>query len=149
MEGANLVSTPLANHFRLSKEQCPMTQQEYERLAKVPYASAVGSLMYDMVCTRPDIAHAIRVVSRFMSNLGEEHRKAIKWILSYLRGTIDTTLCYGDTEISMQGYVGSDLVGDHDSRKSTTRYVFTLDNARSSWASQLQKVVALSTTEAE
>ena len=92
-------------------------------MAKVPYASTVCNLMYTMVCMRPDIAHAVGVVSRFMSNQGDEHWKAIKWILRYLRGTIDTALCDGDTEISLQGYVDSDLAGDHDSRKSTTGYV--------------------------
>ena len=74
MEGARPASTLLANHFRLSKEQCPVTQKEHEHMAKVPYASAVASLMYAMVCcTGLDIAHAVGVFSRFMSNLGEEH----------------------------------------------------------------------------
>ena len=56
-------------------------------MSKVPYALAVGSLMYAMVCTRPDIAHAVGVVSRYMNNLGKEHWMAVKWILRYLRGT--------------------------------------------------------------
>ncbi|CAN0919975.1 Retrovirus-related Pol polyprotein from transposon TNT 1-94 [Linum grandiflorum] len=55
-------------------------------MKNVPYASAVGSLMYAMVCTRPDIAHAFGVVSRFLSNPGKEHWVAVKWILCYLRG---------------------------------------------------------------
>ena len=46
-------------------------------MAKVPYASTVGNLMYAMVCIRPDIAHAVGVVSRYMSNPGKEHWKAI------------------------------------------------------------------------
>ena len=57
-------TTPLANHIKLSKEQSPKTAQEREHMALVPYTSAVGSLMYVMVCTRPDIAHAVGVVSR-------------------------------------------------------------------------------------
>ena len=97
MEGAKPVSTPLANHIRLSKEQYPVTPQERERMAKVPYASVVGSLMYAMVCTRPNIALAVEVVSRYMSGPSEEHWKAVKWILRYLRVTINTALCYGDT----------------------------------------------------
>jgi hypothetical protein len=52
-------------------------------MSKVPYASAVGSLMYAMVCTRPDIAHAVGVVSRYMNNPGKEHWMAVKWILRY------------------------------------------------------------------
>ena len=66
---------PLANHFKLSKEQSPKTTEERDHIALVPYASAVGSLMYAMVCTRPDIAHALGVVSRYMANPRKEHWK--------------------------------------------------------------------------
>ncbi|GJV96651.1 hypothetical protein Tco_1548228 [Tanacetum coccineum] len=52
---------------------------------RVPYASAVGSLMYAMVCTRPDLAHAVGVVSRFLSNPGKKHWETVKWIFRYLR----------------------------------------------------------------
>ena len=66
---------------------CPKTQEEMDYMSKVPYASTVGSLMYAMVFTRPDIAHAVGVVSRYMNNPGKEHWMAVKWILRYLRGT--------------------------------------------------------------
>ncbi|XP_068667674.1 secreted RxLR effector protein 161-like [Aristolochia californica] len=79
----------------------------------VPYAYAIGSLMYVMVCTRLDIAHAMGVVSRYMSN--------------------------PDTN----------MTGDIDGRKSTTGYVYTLGATTVSWVSKLQKIVALSTIEAE
>ena len=69
MNEAKPVSTPLGRHFKLSKEQSLKTEKEMDHLSKVPYASAIGSLMYVMVCTRPDIAHAVRVVSRFMSRM--------------------------------------------------------------------------------
>uniref|UniRef100_A0A2N9ELN6 Reverse transcriptase Ty1/copia-type domain-containing protein n=1 Tax=Fagus sylvatica TaxID=28930 RepID=A0A2N9ELN6_FAGSY len=68
MDEAKSVSTPLGSHFRLTKDQSPKTEQEQAYMSKVPYASAIGSLMYAMVCTRPDIAHAVGVVSRYMSN---------------------------------------------------------------------------------
>jgi ATP-binding cassette subfamily B (MDR/TAP) protein 1 len=68
MHDAKPVGTPLAGHFKLSKEQCPQTQQEANYMSKVPYASAIGSLMYAMVCTRPDIAHVVGVVSRLMND---------------------------------------------------------------------------------
>jgi hypothetical protein len=59
MENAKRVSAPLANHFSLSTSQCPRTIQETEGMSKVPYANAVGCLMYVMVCTRPNLAHAV------------------------------------------------------------------------------------------
>ena len=73
MENAKAVSTPLPGHLKLTKEMCPKTQEEEDNMSKVPYASAVGSLMYAMVCTRPDIAHAMGVVSRYMSHPRIEH----------------------------------------------------------------------------
>ncbi|XP_037492286.1 uncharacterized protein LOC119369668 [Jatropha curcas] len=83
MSNAKLVSTPLAGHFKLNLSQCPSSEKEKEEVKRIPYASTVGSLMYAMVCTRPDIAHAVGVVSRFLSNPGKEHWNAVKWILSY------------------------------------------------------------------
>ena len=71
MSKAKPVSTPLANHFKLFSEQCPKTDKEIEDMAKVPYASAVGCLMYAMVCTRPDLAHAVSQVCKYMSKLGK------------------------------------------------------------------------------
>ena len=58
-------------------------------MSKVPYASAMGCLMYAMVYTRPDLAHAVNLVSKFLSNMGRMHLDAVKWIFRYLRGTID------------------------------------------------------------
>ena len=71
MQNAKLVSIPLASHFKLSKDVCPKTQEEMAYMSKVPYASAVGSLMYAMVYTSPDIAHVVGVVSRYMKNPGK------------------------------------------------------------------------------
>ena len=78
MNEAKLVSTPLGSHFKLSKEQSLKTEEEMDHMSKVPYVSAIGSLMYAMVCTRPDIAHAVGVVSRCMSRPGKQHWEAIK-----------------------------------------------------------------------
>jgi hypothetical protein len=149
MKNEKPVSTPLANHFKLTKEMCPKTQEEIEYMSRVPYSSAVGSLMYVMVCTRPDISHAVGVVSRYMKNLGKEHWEVVKWILRYLRGISTHALCFEGSYIFLQGYVDSNMAGDKDSRRSTTWYVFTIGGTTVSWISKLQKVVSLSTTEAE
>ena len=105
MQDSKPVKVPIPVGVRLSAEQCPKTQEEEEDMSRVPYASAVGSLMYAMVCTRPNIAHAVGVLSRFMSKPGKEHWKAVKWVLRYLRGTSDYGLCY-------QGRPGLDRVLD-------------------------------------
>jgi hypothetical protein len=85
MQNEKLVITPLAIHFKLTKEICPNTQEEIDYMSRVPYSSAVGSLMYAMVCTRPDIAHAVGVVSMYMNNPGKEHWEEVTCILRYLR----------------------------------------------------------------
>ena len=95
MTTAKPVQTPLPAHFRLSEQQCPITYTDKSEMIKIPYASAVGCLMYAMVLTRPDITHAVSVVSRYMSNPGKEHWKAVRWILRYLRGTSGHGLIYG------------------------------------------------------
>lgn len=149
MNDAKPKTTPLANHLKLSKEQSPKTTKERDYMAQVSYASAVGSLMYAMICTRPDIAHAVGVVSRFMANPGEEHWKTVKWLLRYLKGTSNTSLCYGTGKTVLQGFVDADLSGDVDSSKSTSGYIYTIDGTAVSWMSKLQKCIALSSTEAE
>ena len=70
---AKPVSSPFGSHLKLSSKQSPSSEKEKEEMQKVPYASVVGSLMYVMVCTRPNIARAIGVVSRFLSNTRKEH----------------------------------------------------------------------------
>ena len=105
MQDAKPVSTPLASHLKLTKEMCPKTQEEIDCMSKVPYSSVVGSLMYAMVCTRPDIAHAVGVVSRYMNDPGKEHWMAVKWILRYLRGTTAHALSFGGSSIVLHGYV--------------------------------------------
>jgi hypothetical protein len=149
MQNEKTVSTPLANHLKLTKEMCPKAQKEIEYMSRVPYSSTVGILMCEMVCTRPNIAHAVGVVSKYMNNLGKEHWEAVKWILRYLRGTSTHALCFGGSKIFLQGYVDSYMVGDKDRMRVTTRYFFTVGGAKVSWISKIQKVVALSSIEAK
>ena len=150
MDTSKPVSTPLASHFKLSELQMPQSMDEVEHMSKVPYASAVGSIMYAMVCTRPDIAQSVSVVSKYMANPGKRHWEAVKWILRYLKGAPDVGLTFRKSEgISILGYVDSDYAGDLDRRRSTTGYIFTLVGSAVSWKSTLQSIVALSTTEAE
>lgn len=94
-------------------------------MSKISYASAVGSLMYVMVCTRLDIAHVVGV-SRYMSNLVKQHWEAIKFIMRYLRGTSSLKLTFGTGKSMLAGYTDSNMARDLDHRKSTSGYVMTL-----------------------
>lgn len=152
MHDSKPVRTPLGAHFSLSAALSPSTDEDRDYMSHVPYASAVGSIMYAMVCTRPDISHAVSVVSRYMANPGKEHWQAVKWIFRYLKGTPDFGLVFSrDRNISdgIVGYYDSYYAGDLDKRPSTTGYVFTLAGGAVSWRSMLETPVALSTTEAE
>ena len=113
MENSKKGTLPFGHGVHLSKEQSPKTLEQKERMSRIPFASAVGSLMYAMLCTRPDICYAVGIVSRYQSNLGEEHWIAVKHILKYLRRTRDYMLVYSSGSL----YTNSDFQGDIDSRK--------------------------------
>ena len=82
----------IQSNARLSKTQSPNTEAEIAEMSRIPYASAVGSIMYAMTCTRPDVAFALSMVSRYQENPGKAHWTAVKNILKYLRRTKDCSL---------------------------------------------------------
>ncbi|GJV06666.1 retrovirus-related pol polyprotein from transposon TNT 1-94 [Tanacetum coccineum] len=102
---ANKILGMQIHRDRLSSKMSPSSEKEKMKMSRVPYASAMGSLMFVMICTRPDIAHAVGVVIRYMAEPGREHWEAVKRILRYIKGTFRCDL---------------------DGSKSTTGYVFTL-----------------------
>lgn len=92
MSNAKAVSTSLAAHFKLSAALCSTDATAKGLMYSIPYESAVGSTMYLMVRIRPNIAYAVGKVSRYMSNLGREHWEAVKWIMRYIKGSLETRL---------------------------------------------------------
>jgi chaperone required for assembly of F1-ATPase len=119
-------------------------------MTNIPYASAVGSIMYAQVCTRPDIAFAVGMLGRYQSNPGLDHWKAAKKVLRYLQGTKDYMLMFRRTdEFEVLGYSDSDFAGCLDSRKSTSGYIFMLAGGAVSWRSAKQTLTATSTMQAE
>jgi hypothetical protein len=116
---------------------------------KTTYQSMVGSLMYAILGTRPDIAFAVSVVSRYASNPDNSHLKAVKDIFRYLRGTINFELCFQGTLESLTGYTDASWGDDTSTRRSTSGYTFNLGSGAITWSSKRQPTVALSTCEAE
>ncbi|KAK8660947.1 hypothetical protein V6N13_051852 [Hibiscus sabdariffa] len=124
MEESKRGFLPMRHGISLLKEMCPSTPQERERMSQIPYASAIGSIMYAMICTRPDLSYALSMTSRYQANPSEGHWTAVKNILKYLRRTKDVFLVYGgEEELRIKGAV--------------------------SWKSSKQDTVADSTTEAK
>jgi hypothetical protein len=145
------VSTPLDPGSRLDMSQCPQTPEDDEFMRDKPYVSAVGALMYLAIATRPDIAHAVGVLCRFMSKPGPAHWKAAKHLFRYLRGSVDYRLTYAPDPSSSQlftTYSDADHGGNPDNGRSTSAYVVKMGTGAVSWMSRLQSIVALSTTEA-
>ena len=151
MENSKRGFLPMSHGIKLSKTQCPTSKEERERMSRIPYASAIGSIMYAMLCTRPDVAYALSITSRYQSNPGESHWTAVKNILKYLRRTKDVVLTYGGQEddLVVKGYTDASFQFDLDDFRSQSGYVFCLNGGVVSWKSSKQDTVADSTTEAE
>jgi hypothetical protein len=145
MKGYNSCQVPMENRLRLRKND------KIELVDKTKYRSIVGSLRY-LVNTRPDIAYVVGIVSRYMEEPGAGHWAAVKQILRYMAGTMNFGCVYKKlslTEPMLVGFSDSDLASDVDDRKSTSGSMFLLGTSLVTWASQKQRVVALSSCEAE
>jgi hypothetical protein len=139
---------PIVKGEKYGDWQCPRNQYEIDQMKAVPYASAVGSLQYCQVCTRPDLAFVTGLLGRFQSDPGLEHWKLVKKVLRYLQGTKGLMLTYRKSEyLKLIGYSDSDYAGED--RKSTSGYIFTLAGGAISWKSSKQTVTTSSTMYAE
>ncbi|WVZ75291.1 hypothetical protein U9M48_023361 [Paspalum notatum var. saurae] len=144
MGACNPCATPMETRLKLSKHSASPAVDATE------YRSLIGSLRY-LMNTRPDLAFAVGFLSRFMEDPRQEHMAAIKHLLKYVAGTVDYGLVYArsNAEPGPVGYSDSDMADDLDGRKSTSGIIFFLDGNPVTWQSQKQRVVALSSCEAE
>ena len=138
----NVARTPVDLTLHLTKNTgSGISQLEYSRI--------IGSLMYLTNCTRPDIAQAVNRLSRYTSNPGHNHWKAIVRVLRYLRETSKYGLHYERYPAVLEGYSDANWISDTVDSKSTSGFVFTLGNAAVSWKSSRQTCIARSTMESE
>lgn len=144
MLSCNPVKNPMETKVVLSKDE------KGKQVNETQYRSLVGGLRY-LVHTRPDIAYAVGVVSRYMERPTVLHYNAVKRILRYVKGTLEYGLVYskGTGNYLLAGFSDSNLAGDTDDRKSTSGMCFYLNENLITWVSQKQRCVALSTCEAE
>ncbi|GJW09776.1 hypothetical protein Tco_1575603 [Tanacetum coccineum] len=136
---------PMQERLDLNKTQGASTPEEVKRMQNVPYASAVGSIMYAVRCTTPDVAFTQNITSHFQQNPGEPHRTAVKTILKYLRNTKDMFLVYGgnpEAELRVECYCDAGFETDRDDTKSQTRYVFILNGGAMDWKKSSSKYTA-------
>ncbi|KAL0448941.1 UNVERIFIED_CONTAM: Retrovirus-related Pol polyprotein from transposon TNT 1-94 [Sesamum latifolium] len=139
---------PIKYGIKLSKKQSPKTDEELKRMSDIPYASAVGSIQYAFQCTRPDVAYALSVTSRYQACAEEAHWRAVKTILKYLKRTKDMFLIYGGEQLILEGYNDASFQLDDDNATSQSSFVFKLNGGVVAWKSSKQATTADSTTKA-
>nr|GEW20635.1 retrotransposon protein, putative, Ty1-copia subclass [Tanacetum cinerariifolium] len=152
MENSKRRSIPMQEKLKFSKSQGASTPAELKRMQNVPYASAVGSIMYAVRCTRPDVAFAQNVTNRFQQNPGDIHWTTVKNILKYLKNTRDMFLVYGGDlkrELGVSCYINTEYLTDADDLKSQTGYVFVLNGGAVDRKSAKQNIFATSSAETE
>ena len=143
MKECNSAKTPMECRLRLNREG------EGEEVESTYFRKLNGCLRY-LTLTRPDLIFSVSYLSRFMSKPYSNHKASAKRVLRYIKGTLDYGLVYeSDKESRLTGYCDSDYAGDLDDIKSTSWYIFLLGSKPISWNCNKQKVIALSSCEAE
>jgi hypothetical protein len=118
----------MSHGITLSKKQCPSELDEQERIKAIPYALAIGSIMYDMLCTCPDVSYALSATSRYQSHYGEAHWIIVKNILKYLRRTKEAVhVCRGEEELVVKGYSDASFKIDADDSKSQYGFFVSME----------------------
>ncbi|XP_040372400.1 uncharacterized protein LOC112194950 [Rosa chinensis] len=143
------VSTPPVAHFQLSVQRS--STKELDEMMNVSYARVVECLMYARICTRPGLAQALSIMSKYMANPGRRHWQAVKWILYYLRDTKEHEFVFErqQEQACIAGPKGSDLAGDIDKTRPATSYIYTCNEGLVSCRATMESATMLSTTEVD
>ncbi|CAM8993242.1 unnamed protein product [Rhodiola kirilowii] len=136
------VSTPMDPNVKL----LPNTG---DAVSQLEYSQVIGCLMYAMTSTRPDIAYAVGKLSRYTSNPSTHHWEAIRWVLKYLKGTMNYGLVYAGFPSVLEGYTDASWITNLEDHSSTSGWVFLLGGGAISWASKKQTCITSSTMESE
>jgi hypothetical protein len=150
MQDSKKCFLPMTHGITLSKNQYPSTPDEQERMRGIPYASAIGSIMYTVLCTYPHVSYALSVMSRYQSNYDEAHWTIIKNILKYFRRTKEVFFVFrSEEELLVTGYTDASFQIDMDDSKSQSSFMFCLNGGVVSWKSSKLDTVTDSMMEAE
>lgn len=146
MHECKLWDTPIAKEDKFSLNQFPKGNLEIQEMQKIPYSSAVRSLMYAKVCTRSNIAFIVGMLERYSSNPGMDHWKATKKVMRYLKRAKGYMLTYmRSDQLEITGYSDSYFAGCQDSKRSTSGYIYMLASGAVSSRSAKQTLTASST----
>jgi len=143
-------SIPLPSGLTLLGEDCPKSSEDISEMTNIPYQEAFGTIMWLQVATRPDLLYAVQVLSRFAHNPAKSHWNALKYVMFYIKGTLNYEITYeGGGNLNPIGYVDLDYTGCKNSRKLTEDNVFIVAGGPVSWECKQQGTVALSTVETQ
>ena len=149
LTAAKPVSTPMEPGAQFSIDQCPSSLNQSARMHGVPYSEAVGSMLWPVVVSRPDMAYAVGVLSQFIQNPGPAHWEGLKRIINYLGSTKDLWLTFGGRKDTLiEGFCDADWASQKY-RHSISGFSFHYGLGAVSWSLKKQNIVSLSSTEAE
>ena len=134
---------------KYGQSNCKLKKNTGDAVSQLQYSQVIGTLMYLMNATRPDIAYSVSRLSRYTSNPGKNHWEALVRVLRYLKYTITYGLHYTRYPPVLEGYSDANWISDNIETKSTSGYVFTLGGAAVSWKSSKQTCIERSTLESE
>eukprot|EP00602_Paraphysomonas_sp_CaronLab_P004809 CAMPEP_0185023452 /NCGR_PEP_ID=MMETSP1103-20130426/6129_1 /TAXON_ID=36769 /ORGANISM="Paraphysomonas bandaiensis, Strain Caron Lab Isolate" /LENGTH=1343 /DNA_ID=CAMNT_0027556055 /DNA_START=49 /DNA_END=4080 /DNA_ORIENTATION=+ len=133
----------------LLAEERELTEEQKQWVDSFPYRQIIGAVLYLAMHTRPDLAYAVGLLSRFSSCPTYASCKLAIHLLKYLRGTIDEGIRFSGSEFDLHVFSDSDWAGDRLTRRSTTGYIVFLCAGALAWQSKLQTTVATSSMESE
>jgi hypothetical protein len=158
MRDCYATATPIEDKTMSNADSPEVNSPEWQKMQLIPYRECVGRLINLSRMTRPDLAYAVSVVSRFLHNPGSRHWTAVLRILRYLKGTLDYELkvcsptdhnSQTTNSLTYGGYTDADWGGNEDNAKSTSGSAFFIGSSLVSWSSKGQNTTATSTTYAE
>jgi hypothetical protein len=149
LTNAKPVATPMKSGAQFSKDQSPSTPTQEMRMRGIPYAEAIGSVLWLVIISRPDAAFAVGILSQFIQNPGPAHWEGVKRLITYLGSTKDLWLTFGGKGKNiLEGFCDADWAGQKH-RHSISGYSFHMGQGAVTWSSKKQYIIALSSTEAE
>jgi hypothetical protein len=142
------VYVPMPPGEIFSKDQCPFTPSQSAQMRDVPYAEAIGHVLWPVMISRLDALCAVGILAQFVQNPGWAHWKALKRVIGYLYTTRDYWLTFGGADATLEGFSDADWASQPH-RHSISGYAFQIGKGVVSWSSKKQSIVALSSTELE
>ena len=155
LEQSKPLYVPMQKGTKPSLKMSPSNEKQRQEMESIPYKSAIGSLLYLAICTRPDISYAVSALARYSQNPGSEHWTLVKNVIRYVKNTKEHGLFFNKEVMPIEGLMSTSgycdaAFNDSETGKSTTGYIVMISNHYPiSWRSKLSSTTALSTMEAE